>query len=77
LNQLIFLFLFVGLLAFVVPHSSQIRRVAIAFFRAFRLSLFSLLVHSRRAEWPLPSATIPQQPSLAQLFQRPPPIFSV
>ncbi len=65
------------LLAFVVVHSADICRLITACLRALPLSYFPLAVDWRWAERSHTAIADLNQPSLAPLFQRPPPIFSV
>jgi hypothetical protein len=68
---------FLSLLTFVVLHSAEIRRVAIAVFEALRLPLLALVVKSSPLERRQTFTALPGMPSLSSLFQRPPPIFSI
>jgi len=65
------------LLAFVVVHSANIRRLVIAWLHALPVCFFPLAVDRRRAERSQTSIAAPNEPSLSPLFQRPPPIFSL
>lgn len=75
-GKLIVFLLFASLLAFVVVHSSEIRRLAIAFFETLKLPSFALLVDPEPVEQP-PILVVANTPLLAFLFQRPPPSFSL
>ena len=75
-GKLLVFLVFASLLMFVVVHSAEIRRVAVAFFEALRLPLFSLVVDSGSVERPPTDMAVPNKPFLPSLFQRPPPIFS-
>jgi hypothetical protein len=76
-GKLLAFLMFAGLLMFVVVHSAEIRRVAIAFFEALRLPLYSLLIDSDPLEGPSTASAVPKKPTLSSLFQRPPPISSL
>ena len=65
------------LLAFVVVHSPNIRKLVAAFLRALPISLFPLVVARRWVERSQANIVVPNEPSLSPLFQRPPPIFSL
>jgi hypothetical protein len=65
------------LLAFVVVHSPNIRKLVAACLRALPISLLPVVVDRRWLERPRTTITVPHEPSLSPLFQRPPPIFSL
>jgi len=65
------------LLAFVVVHSANIRRLLIACLRALPVCFFPLAVDRRWAEQSRTTIAVPNGPSLSPLFQRPPPVFSL
>ena len=75
-SKLLAFLVFAGLLMFVVVNSAEIRRVAVAFFEALRLPLFSLVVDRGSIQRSPIAPAIPKKPSLSPLFQRPPPVFS-
>jgi len=64
------------LLAFIVVHSAHIWRLLIASLHAIPVRFFPRPVDLRweRSQTPI---AVPNEPSLAALFQRPPPIFSL
>jgi len=75
LGRLLAFLIFASLLTFVVVHSAEIRRVALAFLESLRLPLLSLLVDPWSVEYP-PAIAVPSEPNLSALFQRPPPVVS-
>jgi hypothetical protein len=75
-GKLIVFLLFASLLAFVVVHSSEIRRLAIAFFETLKLPLFALLVDPQRLKQPA-IVVIRSTPFFSPRFQRPPPLPSL
>ena len=75
-GKLIAFLVFASLLTFVVVHSAEIRRVAIAFFEAVRLPLFALMVDPKSMEQP-PILVVVSKSVLVLLFQCPPPFSSL
>jgi hypothetical protein len=65
------------LLAFVVVHSGNIRRLLIACLDALPVCFFPFAVNRRWAERSQTTIVVPNEPSLSPLFQRPPPILSL
>lgn len=75
IGQLIAFLMLLCLLFFVVEHSADIRRVAVALCQQLRLPLFALVVQAAARLHPSEAHHIPDRPALAPLFQRPPPII--
>jgi hypothetical protein len=76
-GKLLVVLTFASLLVFVVVHSAEVHRVAVAFCEALRVPLFSLAVDPRSVERTLMDAAVPKKPDLSPLFQRPPPASSL
>ena len=65
------------LLSFVVVNAGAIRRAAAACLKALPRFFFSLFVDARWVKQSLTTFVVPKPPSLAPLFERPPPVFSL
>lgn len=63
------------LLAFVIVHSPNIGRLLASCLRALPVRFFPSVVDRRWEERSQTNIVVPNEPSLAPLFQRPPPIF--
>src|SRR5580698_7447711 len=74
LFKLIASLVFACLLAFVVIHSANILRFITARLRVLPISLLPLVIHRRWFEPWHTTIIVKNEPSLAPLFQRPPPI---
>ncbi len=68
---------FACLLAFVVIHSPHICKLVADCLRPLAIPLFSFAVDRRWTDRSQTNFVVPNEPSLAALFQRPPPIFSL
>lgn len=77
-GKLLVVLVFASLLMFVVVHSGEVHRVAVALCEALRIPLFSLAVDPGAMDRSLTDTAFPKKPDhLSPLFQRPPPISSL
>jgi putative effector of murein hydrolase LrgA (UPF0299 family) len=65
------------LLAFVIVHSPNVGKLLASCLRTLPVRFFPSVVDRRWEEQSQTNIVVPSEPSLAPLFQRPPPILSL
>jgi hypothetical protein len=65
------------LLAFVIVHSPNVGKLLASCLRTLPVRYFPSVVDRRWEDQSQTNIVVPNEPSLAPLFQRPPPIFSL